>query len=235
MNPFDTSVIHFLNQFAQRSPSFDSLNDLISSNEVATAAPIVAIFWWAWFRNKGENTDDRRIIISALFLSTVAIFVARVLAVTLPYRERPLRNPLLQFHLPLGESSDNLMRWSSFPSDHAVFLFSMAASVFFLSRRLGIAVFCYAFLVCGSRVYLGIHYPTDILAGALLGTAIACLNLIKPLRNRLSTKLIHWAEQSPVSFYPSFYLITFLFGSMFDSLRTIASTAWHASYHFMHH
>jgi undecaprenyl-diphosphatase len=235
MNPFDANIIHFLNQFAQRSLFFDSLNDTISSNEVATAVPLVTIFWWAWFRSKSESTDDRRIIVSSLFLSTIAIFVARVLAVTLPYRERPLRNPLLQFHLPLGESSDNLMRWSSFPSDHAVFLFSMATTAFFLSRRLGIAALFYAFLICGSRVYLGVHYPTDILAGALLGAGIACLNLIEPLRNHLSSKPILWAKQSPGSFYPSFYLVTFLFGTMFDSLRTIASTVWHASYHFIHH
>jgi undecaprenyl-diphosphatase len=234
MNPFDTSVIHFLNQFAQRSRFFDYLNGVVSTNQLLTAAPIVAIFWWAWFRDR-ENRENRRIIISSIFLCTAAIFVARALAVTLPYRERPLRNPLLQFRLPFDENPSILIRWSSFPSDHAVFLFCLATSVFFLSRRVGSAVLCYVFIICGSLVYLGIHYPTDILAGAVLGTSIACLTLIEPFRDFLSSKPMLWAERSPTSFYPCFYLITFLFGTMFDSLRTIAAAAWRATHGFIHH
>ena len=230
MNLFDTDIIHFLNQFAQRSRFVDDLTNSLSSNQ--TVIPIVAILWWAWFR---ENKENRRIIVSSIFLCTIAIFLARLLAATLPYRERPLHNSLLQFRLPFRESPDSLIRWSSFPSDHAVFLFCLATSVFFLSRRLGIAVYCYVFIICGVRVYLGIHYPTDILAGAVIGIGIACLILIDPLRDFLSAKPLLWAERTPTSFYPCMYLVTFLFGTMFDPLRSIASNVWRASHSFMHH
>jgi undecaprenyl-diphosphatase len=235
MNPLDQSIIQFLNQFAQKSKLFDDLNVVFSDNQLLTLALIVAIFWWAWFHNEGNNRENRQIIISSLVLCTAAIFVARTLALTLPYRERPLRNPLLRFRLPFGVNPNTLIRWSSFPSDHAVFLFALATSVFFLSRKLGIAVFCYALLICSSLVYSGIHYPTDILAGAALGTGIASLTQIKPLRARLSSKPLAWAGRSPASFYPSFYLTTFLFGTMFDSLRGIAAAAWRASRTLMHH
>jgi undecaprenyl-diphosphatase len=235
MSPFDTNILHFLNQFAQKSRFFDYLNVVGSDNLLLTVAPIVAIFWWAWFRDEGKNKENRQIIISSIFLCTAAIFVARALALALPYRERPLRNPLLQFRIPFGENPNVLIRWSSFPSDHAVFLFGLATSVFFLSRRLGSAVFCYVFLICWSLVYLGVHYPTDILAGAAVGTGIACLTLIKRFRAFLSSKPLAWAERSPSSFYPCFYLVTFLFGTMFDSLRAIAVAAWRASHGFIHH
>lgn len=234
MNPFDWHILHFLNQFAQRSQFFDYLNAAASTNPLLTSAPLVAIFWWAWFRDNGKNREDRRIIISSIFLCTAAIFIARFLALSLPYRERPLRNPLLQFRVPFAETPTVLIKWSSFPSDHAVFLFCLATSVFFLSRKLGTVVLCYVSLVCCSLVYLGIHYPTDILAGAALGTGIACLTLIKPFRDLLSSRTVLWAEHSPTSFYSCFYLITFLFGTMFDPLRTIAAIAWHASRTLIH-
>ncbi len=234
MNPFDYNIIHFLNQFAEKSQVFDYLNAAGSNNPLLTSAPIVAIFWWAWFRDSEKNAEDRQIIISSLFLCATALFVARTLALTLPYRERPLRT-IPQFRIPFSETPTVLMRWSSFPSDHAVFLFCLATSVFFLSRKLGIAVLCYVSLICCSLVYLGIHYPTDLLAGAALGTGIACLTLIKPFRDSLSAKTLLWSERSPSSFYPSFYLVAFLFGTMFDSLRSIAGLTWRASRSLLHH
>jgi len=233
MNSFDTNIIHFLNQFAQRSRFFDGLCNSLSSNQ--TVVPIVVILWWAWFRQRGESKTSRQIIVCSIFLSTIAIFIARVLAITLPYRERPLRISLLQFRLPFGESPDSLIRWSSFPSDHAVFLFCLATSIFFLSRRLGVAVYCYVSIICGARIYLGIHYPTDILAGAVIGIGIGSLILIKPLKDFLSNRPILWAERTPTSFYPCMYLVTFLFGTMFDSVRTIASNAWRMSHTRLHH
>jgi undecaprenyl-diphosphatase len=237
MNPFDSGIVHFLNQFAQRSRFFDYAIDIVTENQLVTAVPIVAVFWWAWFRDgdKEQEQRSRKIIVSSLFLCTAAIFVARILALTLPFRERPIRSPNLDFKLPFGVDVQFLMHWSSFPSDHAVFFFCLATSIFLISRKVGALAYAYVTLVCGGLVYLGIHYPTDILAGALLGIAIASLVLINPIRDLLSNKPMQWFERSPASFYPCFYLVTFLFGSMFESFRSIALAAWHAGKDFIHH
>jgi undecaprenyl-diphosphatase len=65
----------------------------------------------------------------------------------------------------------------SFPSDHATAAFAVAFAVIaFLSRRWGLALLVAAALIGFARVYAGLHYPVDILGGALaavIGVAVA--------------------------------------------------------------
>ncbi|WP_188758522.1 phosphatase PAP2 family protein [Edaphobacter acidisoli] len=245
VNPFDVNIIHFLNQFAQQSHFRDYFIDTVSTNRLLTTAFLSSILWWAWFRNDitgqsseqaGVLCEDRKIITTGVILCILAIFMARALAVLLPFRERPLRNPALHFHLPFGLNTNNLFGWSSFPSDHATFFFALGMTIFCISRKLGIAVWCYSFFVaCVPLVYQGIHYPTGILAGALIGTAIGSLNLNKRVRASLSSAPLRWVAQSPRTFYPCLFLITFLFGVLFNPVRLIATASQHAIRDILHH
>lgn len=65
----------------------------------------------------------------------------------------------------------------SFPSSHAVNNFAVATLLTFFYRKWGWALFGWASLVSLSRVAVGVHYPSDILGGALIGTAVAALVL----------------------------------------------------------
>ena len=61
----------------------------------------------------------------------------------------------------------------SFPSDHATFAFAVAVSIFLASRRLGWWALAGAAVLALSRVYVGEHYLGDVVAGALIGSAVA--------------------------------------------------------------
>jgi Membrane-associated phospholipid phosphatase len=61
---------------------------------------------------------------------------------------------------------------SSFPSTHSSFAFGAATAIFMNYRKAGVAAFIVAALVAFSRLYLFLHFPTDVLCGIILGIVI---------------------------------------------------------------
>lgn len=61
----------------------------------------------------------------------------------------------------------------SFPSGHSASSFGAAVFLYLCNKKLGIPAFVLAALIAFSRLYLYVHYPTDVLGGILLGTACA--------------------------------------------------------------
>lgn len=61
----------------------------------------------------------------------------------------------------------------SFPSGHTMTSFASAGVLLAADKRLGIPALCLAVLIAFSRLYLYVHYPTDVLAGAVLGLAVS--------------------------------------------------------------
>ena len=104
-----------------------------------------------------------------LLLTTAAVVFADAAALALklfierprPYVRFPEREPLLHTAFDY-----------SLPSGHAATSFAAATVLTRFAPRLGPAFFVLAAAVAWSRVYVGVHYPSDILLGALLGTAI---------------------------------------------------------------
>jgi undecaprenyl-diphosphatase len=75
----------------------------------------------------------------------------------------------------------------AFPSGHAATAFAAATVIAWESRRLAIPAYALAALVAWSRVYVGVHWPLDVIGGAALGTlvAIALLKLLEAPRRSL--------------------------------------------------
>jgi len=57
----------------------------------------------------------------------------------------------------------------SFPSGHATIVFAIAMAIYFFNKKWGIVTFIIAILVGISRIFVGIHWPIDILGGAVIG------------------------------------------------------------------
>lgn len=76
----------------------------------------------------------------------------------------------------------------SFPSGHTMNGFTAATVIFLYYKKPGIIALLFATLIAFSRMYLFVHYPTDILAGIVIGVSAACLStwVVKNKLNNLS-------------------------------------------------
>jgi membrane-associated phospholipid phosphatase len=223
VNGFDLAILHGLNALVGRSANFDKGIEFLADTELKGAI-FVSVYWWYWFRvtDTATITRTREHVLRTLCAGIVAIFAARVLALTLPFRLRPRFEPALHLVLP-DPGATGLMDWSSFPSDHAVMFSALAVGLCFISWRTGLLALLYtAFIICLPRICLGIHYPTDIIAGLALGALIGyCMN-VAPVCKNLTRRALRWESTSPGSFYCALFLVIFEFSTMFNSLRAVA-------------
>ncbi len=106
---------------------------------------------------------------SALVAAGVALLANQVIS-HIWERPRPFTAHAALTHVLSARTTD-----PSFPSDHAAAAFAIAFAVFAFSRRAGTLFLAAATLIALSRIALGMHYPSDVVAGMLVGLGAAVL------------------------------------------------------------
>lgn len=224
MIAIDQGIVHYLNQFSQRWPGFDEVVVMLSNSDLAKGGIVVGAVWGAWFCINGANANrNRSSVLSAVFGALVALFVARVLAAVLPLRTRPVLDASLNFRPPSGlPDQSNWTTWSSFPSDHAALFLSLGLGVFYVSKKWGSILFAYIFVfICLPRIYVGIHYPTDILGGAALGLGAVMFLAIPGINAIWAPPVLTFAERRPALFYMLFFVLSFQMATLFWDIRIV--------------
>ena len=103
--------------------------------------------------------------------ATLSVLVGLLINVALSkiwYHDRPFVAHPHQTVLLIHHAPDN-----GFPSDHATVAFAIAFGVFIFSRRVGIIFLLVAAMISLDRVFVGVHYPADIIASFLVGLGSA--------------------------------------------------------------
>ncbi|WEI04026.1 phosphatase PAP2 family protein [Acinetobacter johnsonii] len=142
---------------------------------------MILLFAWFWLRG---NYDTKKQILKAFIFTSIAILISQCIS-HVYYHPRPFVMEVgrtLIYHAPNG----------SFPSDHMLIFSSIAFSYLFSAqRKVGAFLLIMAWLVAWSRVYLGVHFPLDMLGAFLLAFALNFFGL--KLWNLYKEKIMQWA------------------------------------------
>jgi len=228
MNWLDVQILLFLNQFVDHWHWFDWLVTRVYSTNLIGCGGIMALAWWALFdrMEEGKLCKRHELLLGAFLLCGLSTLAARGLALSLPFRTRPIWTPALHFQLPHG-AHPSLLGWSSFPSDHAALFFALATGIFFVSRPLGwLAVGWVTTTLSFPALYLGVHWPTDVIAGACLGVSFAHVAKIPPVREAVRRLTTRWHRQQPGLFFAVLFLWSYEIVNLFEDGRRLLSGIW---------
>jgi undecaprenyl-diphosphatase len=117
------------------------------------------------------------------------------------------------------------MGWSSFPSDHAVLFFALATAIWLWSRAWGAVAFLWALMVCMPRIYMGFHYPSDIIFGALLGVATMLAVQSVPVPSGTFAAIRRCEAGHPAAFYTLAFVLSYQISTLFYDVRQLGSGA----------
>lgn len=181
MYELDVDLTQAINGLAGQSHLLDLLMAGVATIGVPALVTAVALQWW----RVEERAHVRHVLVATGFTFLLGLGINQVI-VHFIHRPRPYDAGVS--HLLIARSAD-----FSFPSDHATASVAIAAALLLYGmRRVGLIFAAAAALICFSRVYVGTHYASDVLGGAL--TAVLAALLIPSLYGegtRIDTFITH--------------------------------------------
>jgi undecaprenyl-diphosphatase len=178
----DTSVFLWINGLAGRLAVIDEFFKGIANDYFSIITACLVLVWmWVGTRDITQRELNQKTVLMAM-ISIGMVSIMMVICNHYYFRLRPFDNlPASSINMLFYEPTD-----SSFPSNLAAVLFAIAVGVYIKNRKYGAWLLVLAVLASFGRVYIGVHYPLDVLGGAALGTlagfvALGVMQIIKPL------------------------------------------------------
>lgn len=165
----DTIIFRFINNLAGKNNALDMIMIFFAEYFVFILALIMIILWFV-----KKNKKNREMLFTAFSAFVLGEVLNRV-AGLLVFHIQPFAT-LSEVNQLIEKGIDN-----SFPSNHATLAFSVLTTYFLYNKNYkGLIALLIAIVVSISRIYVGVHYPIDILVGALIGTfsAYICVKYI---------------------------------------------------------
>lgn len=218
----DVSIYLFLNRYAGNW-LLDRLVSQEENNNLFKGGLFLATYVFLWFRTGPERDKRRKAIIAILTGALLALVVSRTIANLTPFRVRPMfvsSIPQIPYSFPM---QFNMEAWSSFPSDTAAYFSALAFGLAYSYRRYAVPLGLYtAGWICLPRMFLGMHYASDIVVGGAIGVAAVWVSLRSEwLRSGFAPRVLGFMDRAPAVFYAVSFLVCFEMGNLFEDVRSI--------------
>ena len=223
----DRALTLYANQFAGRSIVLDKCVYDILDTSLLNGGVFLAAYWWLWFEaDESGAYAQRRNVVTALLAVIGVAGASRLLKVLLPFRYRPLNDADLGLRLPFGIEATSFNEFSAFPSGHAMLFFALSVPLWMRSRWLGAAAAVWTLLaICLPLLYLGYHWPSDIVAGAVVGVALMLLLCRLIGATGLPDRVVRFSATHPPAFYAIAWLVTLEIAVRFGDVEAFFSDA----------
>jgi undecaprenyl-diphosphatase len=223
----DLSVYHFLNGYAGHR-LLDHFAGFEETNQLFKGGLFLTAYVYLWFRMDPDRRKRRRMIVAVLAGTLLALAVCRIVADVAPFRARPMYNASIYHHPYSFPIRPNMEDWSSFPSDHAAYFFALAYGLAYLLRRsiAVVPIMLYTIVwICLPRMFLGLHYLSDIVVGGALGIATVWLAVRSDwLCRSAADRVLGFLDEKPQIFYAGAFLVCFEMSVLFDDVRHVAGS-----------
>jgi undecaprenyl-diphosphatase len=169
LNLLNTKLFEFINSGVGYYHPLDRFFvDATSTWTIVIIGIIVAAYLGLYLPLKHEGMERIRlfkhafmVVVSVVLTDIVVTVIKAVVEFPRPFQA------LSNIHVLISLPTDY-----SFPSGHAALTMALATAVYFQRKRLGELLFAFAFAVGIARIYVGVHYPLDVIVGFLIGYSI---------------------------------------------------------------
>lgn len=158
----DIKIFYFFNNFAGKYRIIDALIIFFANYLQYLLIIFFLLFLLFSFYSKRKK-------IRIFFVTIISSIVARLGATEIIrfFYHRPRPFLIYNVHQLISENRP------SFPSGHATFFFAMATAIYFYNKKWGVGFFIASIVMNVSRIMAGVHYPSDVIAGMIIGIIIA--------------------------------------------------------------
>lgn len=177
-----------ITDFARHSHWLNSPVNLYTTLGVIALAALLVPAWW----NARRAGDAAMGMLAAACAGVCVAVVANEVVKSLVSETRPCRTIPGSFTVVACPGATDY----SFPSNHSAIAGAIAAALFLLNRRLGAIAAVLALLEGFSRIYIGVHYPHDVVVGLVLGATVTVVTAFAV--RRLAERIVIALEHTPL-------------------------------------
>ena len=177
----DNDLFLFINGFTSKTPWLDSIVKLVV-NEYFIPVTLALLILYIWFNKHKGRVGAKRVLVTAALSVGLVNFIIQI------------SNQFFIRARPFDEMDVNIIFYRptdpSFPSNAAAVGFALALSIFLVNKKLGVIAVLLASFYGFSRVYAGVHFPGDVVVGALIGIgSVLFVSYFKKLIDFLTLKI----------------------------------------------